>query len=193
MVHLLKGKIFFSDCSWQIFMKALIPCLPLLQCFADKSTPFGICVFKMLDPDISRTILLPPLDLLRGNLRLLFSKNHLIREEALLRLLWLLSKEDPEKKKLPRLNLLRGINLSSICSSVIPDDYCRLKQSFYSTDSLCNVIEMLCAENIEPSVRRSALSQLSVMLEDCHLHSTFLEQNGLNIIFDIFKNCLVIF
>lgn len=145
----------------------------------------------MLDPDVAASIQLSPLDVLRGNLRLLFVKDSLTREEAISRLCWILTKEDPNGKKLPKMSVLEGVNLTSVCSSAKPQEPSRARQFFYSVGSLCDVIEMLCAIGVEPSVRRSALSQISVMLEDAKLHSTFLEQNGLAAVLSILENCLV--
>lgn len=57
--------------------------------------------------------------------------------------------------------------------------------------SLCQVVELLRCKGIEPVVRRSALTQIGVMLEDCNLHELFLKQDGLNMILDILQKALV--
>lgn len=180
-----------SETSWKNFITSLRPCLSLLQCYAEKSTALGRCIIKMLDPDMATTIDLPLIDIIKGNIRLLFSKDNLTRDEAISRLCWLLTKEDPNNEKLPRMSILQGLNLSAICSSVKPRELSRAKQSFYSVGNLSDVIEMLSGRDVEPSVRRSALSQISVMLEDCDLHASFLEQGGLELVLEILENCLI--
>ena len=50
---------------------------------------------------------------------------------------------------------------------------------------------MLKSNNIEPKVRKSALVQISVMLSDTSLHQTFIEEDGLSLILDIFSKALV--
>jgi hypothetical protein len=57
--------------------------------------------------------------------------------------------------------------------------------------SLCQVVELLKSKGVEPTVRRSALTQVSVMLEDRTLHDQFLEQDGVNLILDILHKALV--
>jgi hypothetical protein len=54
-------------------------------------------------------------------------------------------------------------------------------------------MELLKSKGIEPVVRRSALTQASVMLEDSSLHDQFLEQDGINLILDILNKALVSF
>jgi hypothetical protein len=53
------------------------------------------------------------------------------------------------------------------------------------------VVELLTSKGVEPAVRRSALTQVSVMLEDCDLHDQFLDQDGVNLILDILHKALV--
>jgi hypothetical protein len=57
--------------------------------------------------------------------------------------------------------------------------------------SLCQVVELLRSRGIEPVVRRSAVTQIAVMLEDSNLHDQFLKQDGLNMILDILHKALV--
>jgi hypothetical protein len=52
-------------------------------------------------------------------------------------------------------------------------------------------MEVLKSKGTEPVVRRSALTQASVMLEDSSLHDQFLEQDGINLILDILHRALV--
>lgn len=191
LVHLLKSKFVMSDLCWIDFLDALTPCLSLLQCFADKSTSLGRCIIKMFDPDVAKSTGLPQIELLKGNIRLLFSKNTLTRDEAISRLFWLLNKENSSNKKLPKMSVLTSLNLSGICATISPQEFSNVQQSFYDPGKICDVIDMLTSETLEPSLRKSALSQLSVMLEDVHLHSTFLEQKGLKKILGILDRSLV--
>lgn len=43
---------------------------------------------------------------------------------------------------------------------------------------------------MEPVIRRSALTQIGVMVEDYLLHGTFMENDGLRILLDVMKNAL---
>nr|CAH7739553.1 unnamed protein product [Callosobruchus chinensis] len=63
-------------------------------------------------------------------------------------------------------------------------------EHFYQPSSLEQVMDILNSPNVEPGIRRSALNQVSVMLEDPLLHQTFLDSNGLEIVVDIMKTAL---
>ncbi|KAJ8960104.1 hypothetical protein NQ317_012336 [Molorchus minor] len=49
----------------------------------------------------------------------------------------------------------------------------RYTEHFYQPSSLQQVMDLLKTENVEPVLRRSALNQVSVMVEDPLLHQTF--------------------
>lgn len=53
------------------------------------------------------------------------------------------------------------------------------------------VLEVLNSPNTEPVVRRSALTQVNVMMEDYLLHRIFLQNNGLPLILKIMKRSLI--
>ena len=53
------------------------------------------------------------------------------------------------------------------------------------------MVELLRSRGIDPTVRRSAVTQITVMLEDSNLHDQFLKQDGLNMILDILRKALV--
>ncbi|KAJ9599098.1 hypothetical protein L9F63_010435, partial [Diploptera punctata] len=93
------------------------------------------------------------------------------REEAVSRLTWLMSREERAFEKLPDFSSLRGLLLNSVCllDRAIDLGRNRMPKNVY-TNSLSQVLELLHSEGIEPVVRRSALTQICVMLEDYSLH-----------------------
>ncbi|XP_069703739.1 rotatin isoform X2 [Periplaneta americana] len=193
LIHLLKGKFLLSDSVWRQFLEQLIPELPLLQCYADKTTAFGRAVIKIFDPETSQSIHLPRIEVMKGNLRLLFCSDALTREEALLRLTWILTREERAFEKLPDFSSLRGVLLNSVCLLDHPIDLGvnRVQKNFYQVSSLSQVVELLQSKVIEPVVRRAALTQISVMLEDINLHDVFFQLDGVNLILDTLHHSLV--
>ncbi|XP_021941770.1 rotatin isoform X2 [Zootermopsis nevadensis] len=193
LIHLLKGKFLLPEPAWRSFLERLIPALPLLQCYADKTTSLGRTVVKIFEPETSQSIYLPMAEVLKGNLRLLFCSDPLTREEAVSRLTWIMNREERAFEKLPDFSSLRGLLLNSVCLTDRPVDldHRRMQQHFYQVSSLCQVVELLKSKGVEPAVRRSALTQISVMLEDHTLHDQFLEQDGLDLILDILHKALV--
>lgn len=53
------------------------------------------------------------------------------------------------------------------------------------------VLRLLDSESVEPVIRRSALTQISVMLEDYLLHRVFIENDGVTILLRVMKNALI--
>lgn len=52
------------------------------------------------------------------------------------------------------------------------------------------MLKLLDSENVEPVIRRSALTQIGVMVEDHLLHRTFLENDGLRILLHVMRSAL---
>lgn len=52
------------------------------------------------------------------------------------------------------------------------------------------VLELLNSDAVEPVIRRSAITQVSVMMEDPLLHATFLESDGLRIVLKVARSAL---
>lgn len=115
IIYALKGKIHMGEENWAKFVESLSPALPLLQCFADSSTLLGKCIIDMFNPDISNNIFIPYIEVLKGNLRFLYSPDVKVRKEAIYQLMWILEKEPNSMKKLPRLSSLQNCPLDSIC------------------------------------------------------------------------------
>ncbi|XP_071558418.1 rotatin [Temnothorax nylanderi] len=190
LVFILKGRIQMGETGWLKALEALVPVLYLLQCHADTHTPLGQCITKMFDPDVSNSIQLPFLEVLKGNLRFLYSPDSDIREEALCRLIWLLGKEKDSVQKLPRLSSLHGLPLSSLCIFE-RRNFIKRSEGNYQRSNMLSVLEMLNEPNVDPKIRKSALVQISVMLSDTSLHKLFINQGGLPLILDIFNKALV--
>lgn len=57
-MHLIKGKLLMSSDIWEIFTDAMIPVLPLLQCYADKNSMLGKMVVGMLTPQAGQDVII---------------------------------------------------------------------------------------------------------------------------------------
>ncbi|KAF5272203.1 hypothetical protein FQA39_LY01285 [Lamprigera yunnana] len=184
LVHILKCKILVMDNIWNKVVQAVIPIIAILACHSTKKTILGRTIVGILDPDNGKSLLIPTLEILKGNLCLLFVNDKITREEALSRLLWILTLQKDSRDLLPRLNSLQNKVLNNILHIQKPSDINRDRssQQFYQSSALYQLLELLDSEGVEPMIRRSALTQVSVMLEDPNLHYTFFERNGINVI-----------
>ncbi|XP_031350383.1 rotatin isoform X3 [Photinus pyralis] len=193
LVHILKCQILVTESIWNKVIDAILPVLPILICHATKMTVLGRSIVGILDPDTAKTFLIPPLEVLKSNLCLLFVGDSLAREEAVSRLCWLLTTQTNSRNLLPRMNSLRDKALSKACHVQRVADINRERpaQHFYQANALHHVLELLNAKDVEPTIRRSALTQISVMLEDPHLHYAFLDNNGIGIVLNAIENALM--
>lgn len=55
---------------------------------------------------------------------------------------------------------------------------------------MIQVLELLKSSNVEPVIRRSALTQISVMMEDNLLHRMFLENDGIEVVMKVIRAAL---
>ncbi|XP_066591011.1 rotatin isoform X2 [Prorops nasuta] len=190
LIYILKGRLQMGELGWSRAIEAILPTSPILQCHANSQTTLGQCVTKMLDPDVYANIQLPYIEVLKGNLRLLFSPENDIRKEAVCRLVFLLDEEKDSMFKLPKLSSLHGLPLSSLCIFEHQKSF-KKAEGNYQRSNLLSVLELLKEQNVDPKIRKSALVQISVMMSDTSLHKTFINENGLSYILNVFDSALV--
>ncbi|KRT81126.1 hypothetical protein AMK59_5745, partial [Oryctes borbonicus] len=192
LIHILKCKILVTEETWNSIIEAVVVTLPSLSCYVDQTSSIGRTLLSFLDPDTAHSLGLTTLEILKGNCCLLFHDNSSVRDEAVARLCWLLASQGDTQDLLPRINNLFDKSLSMCCQikGVYDLNKMQASQHYYQPTSLQQVLELLNSSNIEPVIRRSALTQISVMLEDPILHNIFLQKNGVKTIIDVMKCAL---
>ncbi|XP_074031734.1 rotatin homolog anastral spindle 3 isoform X2 [Leptinotarsa decemlineata] len=192
IIYILKCKILVCEAIWNKVIQTLIPSLPIIACHASKNSALGKTVMNLMDPDTSRDSLIPPIVMLKCNIQLLFTDDAYLREEAFSRVCWLLSSQENSREMLPKVNTLYDTSLAGVCrlKKVVDINKMRRTEHFYQPSSLHQVLEVLKSPNIEPVIRRSALNQISVMMEDPLLHQILLDANGIGILNEMMKSAL---
>lgn len=79
--------------------------------------------------------------LLKGNSNLLFTRNNIVKEEAISRLCWILSTDTDARDMLPRLHNLRHKTLTSICELKFPLDINKVRNGHQFYQVCCPVIK----------------------------------------------------
>ncbi|XP_056634769.1 rotatin-like isoform X1 [Diorhabda sublineata] len=192
LTYILKCKILVSDSVWNKVIQALIPSLPIITCQVSKNSILGKAVLSLADPDIAKESLLPTVTMVKCNVEFLFLDDPHWKEEAFSRICWLLSSQENARELLPGFNTLYDTSLTGICKvkKIVDINKFRRTDHFYQPSSLYQVLDVLNSTNVEPVIKRSALNQISVMLEDPLLHQLFLDANGLSLMLNIMKTAI---
>ncbi|XP_060587035.1 rotatin-like, partial [Ruditapes philippinarum] len=179
MSHLLKSQLLMSTELWQAFLQAVMRGLPILQSYAGPTTVIGTTVLSMLEPKSSESPNeLSHIEKFRGTLRCMLSSDLKVRAEALKRLSWYLSNETNSGKKLPVFSDLDVSNLSNIFIVDTQRSVEDLGRSVFQVDGLRKVYEIFTSLSVDPGVKKSAVDQLAIILQDPTLHPAFKKDGG---------------
>lgn len=150
---------------WTDLLDIILPVLPLLQTVAmiNKHSTLSRAIITLLHPDSG----IPMPDMIRGNLRFLFQDDGEIREEALTRVLFLMTIPQNARQYAPNIEHIRDTISNGICVMKAKYDVGKhLSSDVYEVSAVRPLLDALEQENCDPSIRRSALVQLNVMAED---------------------------
>lgn len=173
LMFLVRGKPILGH-HWKHFLEILLPVMPLLQSTVDVTTKLGRAIFELYDPDST----LSTLESMHGNLRYLFSKNINVREEALYRLIFLVSKHPQNEFYLPNIEHIKDTLTQSICLIQHPLPLRSTNQfAVYNSQTLRDLLDLMKSKDVTPSVRHSTLLQINVMVEDPNLCDLVYYQN----------------
>ncbi|NWU92825.1 RTTN protein, partial [Upupa epops] len=173
LIHLLQGQLIMAVLTWNKFIEALCPVIPVLQGYADTKDILGNCVLTLSETtsDDGEGIL-PRTTRLRAALRLLFSKKHLVRSTALKHLTYHLLNEEGANMKRPSLH---GSMLSSIANLFLIEKPIELKlddktELLFKAETIEKLYDILTSDAVDLVLRKSAAEQLAIILEDTRMH-----------------------
>ncbi|KAM4792826.1 rotatin isoform 2-T2 [Cyanocitta cristata] len=173
LIHLLQGQLMMEVLTWNKFIEALFPVLPVLQGYADTKDTLGKCILSLSETTSDKGEgVLPRTPRLQAALRLLFSKKQLVRSVAAKHLAFHLLNEEGASLKRPPLD---GDVLSSISNLFIVEGAMELKMndkmdSIIKAETVEKLYEILTSDAVDLVLRKSAAEQLVVILEDTKMH-----------------------
>lgn len=147
-------------------------------------------MMEFLDPD---NIYCPFIELFKGNIRLLFSTEATVRDEAVARLLYMLLSYEPAESYLPNISNITDVIPNSVCileSSYDPQKVAALQSGTFDRTSMRPLIELLACNDVEPSVRKATFTQLNVMVQDPQLNDVLNQENGLFLVLQALENSM---
>ncbi|NWS60195.1 RTTN protein, partial [Chunga burmeisteri] len=172
LMHLLQGRLVMAVLTWNKFMEALYPVIPVLQGYADTKDTLGNCILTLSETTSDKGEgILPRTTRLRAALRLLFSKKQLVRSVALKHLTFHLLNEEGANLKRPRLH---GSMLSTISNLFIVERAIELKlddktESIIKAETVEKLYGILTSDAVDLVLRKSAAEQLAIILEDAKM------------------------
>ncbi|NXA24640.1 RTTN protein, partial [Ibidorhyncha struthersii] len=173
LVHLLQGRLVMAVLTWNKFIEALYPVIPVLQGYADTKDTLGNCILNLSETTSDKGEgILPRTPRLRATLRLLFSKKQLVRSMALKHLTFHLLNEEGANLKRPHLH---GSVLSNVSNLFIIERAIELKlddktESIFKVKTVEKLYDILTSEAVDLVLRKSAAEQLVIILEDTKMH-----------------------
>ncbi|NXT33646.1 RTTN protein, partial [Pelecanoides urinatrix] len=173
LMHLLQGRLVMAVLTWNKFIEALYPVLPVLQGYTDTKDMLGNCILTLSETTSDKGEgILPRTTRLRAALRLLFSKKQLVRSIALKHLTFHLLNEEGANLKRPHLH---GSVLSNISNLFIIERAIELKldhktESIFKAETIEKLYDILTSHAVDLVLRKSAAEQLAIILEDTKMH-----------------------
>uniref|UniRef100_A0A8C8B710 Rotatin n=1 Tax=Otus sunia TaxID=257818 RepID=A0A8C8B710_9STRI len=173
LMHLLQGQLVMAVLTWNKFIEALYPIIPVLQGYADTKDTLGNRILTLSETTSNKGEgILPRTTRLRAALRLLFSKKQLVRSIALKHLTFHLLNEEGANLKRPHLH---GSVLSSISNLFIIERAIELKlddktESIFKAETVEKLYGILTSDAVDLVLRKSAAEQLTIILEDTKMH-----------------------
>ncbi|NWV05447.1 RTTN protein, partial [Ptilonorhynchus violaceus] len=173
LIHLLQGQLIMAVLTWNKFIEALGPVIPVLQGYADTKDTLGKCILSLSETTSDKGEgVLPGTTRLKAALRLLFSKKQLVRSVALKHLSFHLLNEEGANLKRPHLD---GNVLSSISNLLVTEGAVELKlndkmESIIRVKTVEKLYDILTSDAVDLVLRKSAAEQLVVILEDTKMH-----------------------
>ncbi|XP_065076156.1 protein rotatin homolog [Ochlerotatus camptorhynchus] len=188
LLFVLNSRAFLLD-RWTDLLDIIAPVLPLLQTIGiiKIQSTLSRAIFVLLHPD-SR---LSPVDLLRGNLRYLFQDDPEVREEALTRVMFLMSIAPNAHQYSPNIEHIRDTLSNGICLTKSRYDVAKhLSTDVFEVSAVKPLLDTLEQDNCDPGIRRSALIQLNAMAEDPILCEIIHKANGWAFVLQVLDNAL---
>ncbi|XP_052757353.1 rotatin-like isoform X2 [Galleria mellonella] len=209
MLYLLRGRLVLSESCWWRLLASLLPVLPLLHVYAAHDTQLGQAIWKSLEAEIANCMGVPDADALWGRVRLLFVRCVAIQLEAAQ---YICHSLDDEKYLPPKEALRSDVLLNALRRVEVNDfniDSSSSPSKTPQTTGLLQILDVLKQDLVldedgallrshsgrmalEPSLRRSTLQQLAVMMRQQELHDTFLQHDGLSLTVAILRLSLMV-
>ncbi|XP_060755970.1 rotatin isoform X2 [Neoarius graeffei] len=179
LLYLLKGRLMMTALSWSRFNEALYPVIPVLQSHAGTEDALGssILLISGLSDETGGTAH-SSATRLRAAIRLLFTKQHMVRCTAAQHLSLHLAKSEDNRTSPPAVD---SSTLSSLPSLYVTEKYVDIRlsdsnKSYLKVECVNKLCGIFTSETVDMVLRKSAAEQLVVVLQDPATHAVLKSQ-----------------
>nr|XP_005995543.1 PREDICTED: rotatin [Latimeria chalumnae] len=193
LIYLLQGRLMMTAFSWNKFIEALYPVIPVLQGYAGEEGALGNCILTLSESaNETGDGILPSTARLRAALRLLMAKQQSVRSVAHKHLMWHLACEEGTSTKRPpeQINLLSGVSCLFVVDKPLDLKLDDATKSFFKAENISKVYEILVSDAVDLVLRKSAVEQIAVMMQDTSLHAVLKEKGVVGKILSFLKECI---
>uniref|UniRef100_A0A8C8RE34 Rotatin n=1 Tax=Pelusios castaneus TaxID=367368 RepID=A0A8C8RE34_9SAUR len=193
LMYLLQGRLMMTALTWNKFIEALYPIIPVLQGYADTEEKLGNCILSLSETTSDKGDgLLPRTTRLRAALRLLFSKKHLVRSVALKHLTFHLMNEEGASLKRPLLhsNVFSRIPDLFVVERPVELKLDDTKESVFKVETVEKLYGILTSDTIDLVLRKSAAEQLAIILQDTKMHDVIKKLGVVDKLCVYFTDCV---
>ncbi|KAH8347874.1 hypothetical protein KR084_001969 [Drosophila pseudotakahashii] len=191
---LLKLNCVIGAQDFNIVFQLVLPVLPLLICRSVIHKQLHKVVWQMFEPDTSN---LDPSLMLRGYVFYMFHPFSQMRSEAATRIAYVLQCQDYTKKYKPTMAKVPiDLLANDLCLIQPPANYKSIfnecsEEPFQGQRSLDALIRLLQTKDLRPTIRKSTMTQLNVLLQNwkaCEDFST--KEDGYRLVLESVHNAL---
>ncbi|XP_033010709.1 rotatin [Lacerta agilis] len=193
LMYVLQGRLMMAEVTWNKFIEALHPVVPILQGYADTEDALGSCILSLSETNAEKEGILPRTTRLKAALRLLFSKKPLVRSTALKHLMFHLTNEEDATLRHP---LPQSSVLSSVPNLLIVEKTVELKlgdsarESVFKAETVEKLYDIFISDTIDLVLRKSAAEQLAVIMQDSKMHEIIKKMGVIDKILSYFAECV---
>ncbi|XP_041100372.1 rotatin isoform X3 [Polyodon spathula] len=166
---------------------------PEEQGYAGTEGTLGTCILQISETaNETGEGILPRTARLRAALRLLFSKQQMVRAVAVKHLMWHLANEEGASTKHP---VLEGGVLSTLSALFVVDKPIDMKlddieKSYFKVESVTKIYAVLTSETVDIVLRKSAAEQLAVIMQDTTMHAALKSLGVIEQLFSFISECV---
>ncbi|KAJ8413437.1 hypothetical protein AAFF_G00094330 [Aldrovandia affinis] len=173
LLFLLQGQLMMTAPTWNKFIEAVYPVIPVLQGYAGTEDVLGNLVLQMSEaPGDRRDGTFSSTTRLRAAVRLLFTKHQAVRTTAAQHLLaHLTSGDGPTSRPGLGCEVLTALPALYMVNKPIDIKLNDSNRSLLKVESVNRLFNILTSETVDLVLRRSAAEQLAVVLQDRAMHA----------------------